>query len=290
MKSNSSKSTAQVRQSRTSGAKAKKTTSSPATAKRSRNKTAPTAPAPAELPREFAELETLLGYRFRRPELLREALTHRSWRAGMKPGTPEAEAPDNERLEFLGDAVLALRTSERMLAAFPQSTEGHLSRLRAWIVSARYLAEVAQKLQLGRFLLLSRGEEHIGGRSKERLLANGMEAILGAVHQDGGYRSSSRQIDRHVIGTCLETLSPEHVHEFAYKSVLQEWAHAQGKPQPVYRIVGVSGPEHSKTFTVEVEISGVYRGQAEAHSRKDGEQHAAHDALVQLGRIPSGPA
>lgn len=239
----------------------------------------------AEPPGEFAELEKLLGYRFRRPELLREALTHRSWRAGMKPGTPEAETPDNERLEFLGDAVLALRTSERLLAAFPQSTEGRLSRLRSWIVSARYLADVAQKLQLGSFLLISRGEERIGGRNKERLLANVMEAILGAVHQDGGYRSSSRLIDRHVIGSRLESLTPEHVHEFAYKSVLQEWAHAQGKPQPVYRIIGVSGPEHGKTFTVEVEIAGVYRGQAEAHSRKDGEQRAAHDALVQLGRI-----
>lgn len=233
--------------------------------------------------RAFAELEEKLHYRFQRPELLREALTHRSWRAGLKPG--EADIADNERLEFLGDAVLALRTSERLLTRFPESQEGRLSRLRSWIVSARYLADVSQGLDLGRFLLLSRGEESIGGRSKERLLANALEAVVGAVHLDGGYQASSRLIDQHVLGERLETITPEHLHEFAYKSALQEWTHAEGKPLPVYRIQAVSGPEHGKTFTVEVEIPGVCRATAEGHSRKDGEQRAARAALVLLGRV-----
>lgn len=201
----------------------------------------------------------------------------------------QGHEPDYERLEFLGDAVLGLRVSERLLQAFPDRSEGHLSRLRSWLVSARHLALGAHVLELGRFLRLSGGEEAIGGRGKERLLANAMEALIGALHLDHGYRAAARFIDEHVLGTALEDLTPEHLHEFAFKSALQEWAHAQSKPLPRYHIVGATGPEHGKLFQVEVTLPGLYAGRAQGHSKKEAEQRAARDALIHLGVIAAEP-
>jgi ribonuclease-3 len=232
-------------------------------------------------PVELDQLERRIDYRFRSIHLLELAVTHRSWSAAQQNGDPAQD--NNELLEFLGDSVLALRTSERLLKAFPNNSEGHLSRLRAWIVSARNLGAVAQQLELGRYLRLSRGEESIGGRTKERLLANALEALIGAIHSDRGYRAASRFIDTCVLGRHLETLSPEQLHEFAYKSALQEWSHAHGRPLPTYRVVDSSGPEHGKVFTVEVAIAGVYSGRATGRSKKEAEQKAAHGALSHLG-------
>lgn len=218
---------------------------------------------------------------FRDPSLLRQALTHRSWKS------VSAGEPDNERLEFLGDAALGLRVSERLLATFPQCAEGELSRLRSWLVSARHLAEVARRLSLGDQLRLSPGEERLGGRGRERILANALEAVVGAIQLDRGYAAAARFVDRCVLGSALTQLSPGHVHEFAYKSVLQEWAHAHHCPPPVYRVVAVSGPEHGKTFHVELRLEGVYTGEAQGRSKKSAEQNAASAALVQLGAVPA---
>lgn len=199
-------------------------------------------------------------------------------------GAGSAE-PDYERLEFLGDAVLGLRVSERLFATFPASPEGELSRLRSWLVSARHLARVAQTLSLGDFLRLSAGEERLGGRTRERILANALEAVIGAIHLDRGYASAARFIDRHVLGAALANLSPTGLHEFAYKSALQEWAHAHRHPAPVYRVVASTGPEHGKTFHVELRIEGLYTGRAQGASKKSAEQNAAHAALLKLGAI-----
>lgn len=236
------------------------------------------APRPATAEQQ---LQRHLGRRFRRPELLLQALTHSSWARDQA-----AAAPDNERLEFLGDAVLGLRVCERLSAAFPASSEGQLSRMRAWLVSARHLAEAARQLGLGPHLRLSKAEERIGGRDKPRLLANALEAVIAAIHVDGGYAAAARFIDAHVIGASLETLSPEQLHEFAYKSALQEWAHARGRAAPQYRVLAEEGPEHDKRFTVEVLLPGSLAERGSAGSKKAAEQAAARQALERLGLLP----
>lgn len=226
-------------------------------------------------------LEQRLGHAFRQPELLRQALTHRSF--GREQPDSQAPGVDNERLEFLGDAVLGLRICERLMAAFPEASEGQLSRLRSWLVSARNLALAAGRLELGAELRLSRAEEAIGGRDKQRLLANTMEAIIAALHLDAGYAAAADFIDRYIVGASLDQLSLEQLHEFAYKSALQEWAHAHARPLPRYRVLAASGPEHDKRFTVEVSLGDLYTGSATAPTKKDAEQKAAAAALAHLG-------
>ena len=243
----------------------------------------PSAPSPED------GLQERIGYRFRDSERLRLALTHRSWRGEESGVAAEAgeTAADNERLEFLGDAVLGLRVSERLVEAYPQSSEGQLSRLRAWLVSARHLGVAAERLELGRCLRISRAEESIGGRNKPRLLANAAEALIAALYLDGGYAAAAGFIDRHILGASLDELTPGHLHEFAYKSALQEWAHAEGRAVPAYRILGERGPQHAKTFTVEVTLPGVYTGTGSGSSKKTAEQKAAGAALAFLGLLPA---
>ncbi len=232
------------------------------------------------------ELQRRIAYQFRDPQLLQRALTHRSGAtvaAGLEDGHGLARN-DNERLEFLGDAVLGLRASERLLAAFPQSSEGRLSRLRSWLVSARHLSAVAAELELVHHVDLSRSKVGVGGRGRQRILADAVEAIIGAIHCDGGYEAAAAFVDVHVLRGEMETLSPESLHAFVYKSVLQEWAHVQGQPLPAYRVVDVAGPEHGRTFTVEVSVAGI-NATAVGQSRKEAEQLAAQSALTQLGAI-----
>lgn len=234
---------------------------------------------PAATPPEpAAELQPRLGYVFQRPELLRRALTHSSWRrAHGGAGANE----DNERLEFLGDAVLELRVSERLLAAHPESDEGQLTRWRAWLVSARHLARLAQGLELGAHLRLSSPEEAIGGRTKPRLLANALEAVIAAVHRDGGYAASAAFVDR-LMAAPLRQLGPETLHEFGFKSALQEWAHAQGASAPTYRLVEESGPDHGKRFIAEVAVASHPAFRGSGKTKKDAEQQAAAAALLAL--------
>ena len=243
----------------------------------SRQKRAPQAPE--------RTLQDAIGYRFQQPDLLGLALTHRSFRWEQAPAAP-ATGADNERFEFLGDAVLGLRISERLLERFPQSAEGQLSRLRSWLVSARNLDAAAHRLDLGRYLRLSRAEEAIGGRGKQRLLANATDALIAAIYLDGGYPAAARFIDQHILGTSLEELAPGDLHEFAYKSALQEWAHASSRPVPAYRVLAERGPQHEKIFTVEVEVPGVFTGAASGNSKKAAEQQAAAAALAFLGLLP----
>lgn len=235
------------------------------------------------------DLEQRLGHVFRDPSLLQRALTHRSYRRErMEAGERAAAAPtqDNERLEFLGDAVLGLRACERLIQVYPASSEGPLSRLRAWIVSASNLALAAQRLDLGAALRLSRAEESIGGRSKPRLLANAMEAVIAAIYLDGGYAPAAAFIDRHILASSLQQLPPGTLHEFAFKSALQEWAHAAGRKTPVYRVLSSAGPEHEKQFTVEVSLGEIFTGTATGTSKKAAEQRAAAAALAFLGVLP----
>ena len=223
-------------------------------------------------------LEAALGHSFRDPKLLERALTHKS---RVYEQNLQSVLDDNEQLEFLGDSILGFIVSELLVAAHPDYPEGRLSKLKAHLVSSSHLYEVAQDLGVGDFLLLGRGEERSGGRQKRALLADALEAIIAAIYLDGGIDAIRRFIaDRVVanfeppeqgIGTLLD-----------YKSALQEMTQALKLPQPRYSIVEERGPEHAKTFLVEVRVGREWISQAEGLSKKSAGQKAAQLILQQL--------
>lgn len=224
---------------------------------------------------ELTELEALLGHRFTERRWLEQALTHRSYR--QEAGS----ALDNERLEFLGDAVLTLLASEFLMARFPEWSEGQLSRSRARLVNGASLSVAASRLGLGRFLRLGHGEEKTGGRSKRALLADAYEAVVAAIYLDAGLEAAGRFARR----TLLEPALAEHSELLSradYKSALQEWLQARGQSPAEYLVVAESGPDHRKRFTVELRVQGSCLAVAEGASKKEAEQAAAREALAQL--------
>ena len=227
---------------------------------------------------ESEALEAALGYRFRSRELMARAFTHRS---SVYEKTSNATSTDNEQLEFLGDAILGFVVSDALVAAHADYPEGRLSKLKAHLVSASHLHEVAARLRLGDYLLLGRGEEMSGGREKKALLANAMEALIAALYLDGGIEPSRRFILEHVIGEA-EPASEEAL-ATDYKSALQELAQSMKLPQPRYAIVEERGPEHAKTFLVEVRVGREWVSRAEGLSKKSAGQRAAQEVLRQLG-------
>ena len=223
------------------------------------------------------ELERKLGYRFRSGALLAEALRHSSY-ANEHRG---AESVSNERLEFLGDSVLGFVTAEYLFARHPDSPEGELTRIRAALVCEESLHEVAQKLELGRYLKLGNGEEAGGGRQRTSILADATEAVFAAVYLDGGIEAASALIHRVLLdkeGTHADELVQD------YKTALQELVQRQTGQVLSYRMVGESGPDHAKTFTVEVLLNGTAVGAGDGHSKKEAEQAAAHAAIARLQR------
>ena len=211
------------------------------------------------------ELERKLGYRFRSGALLAEALRHSSY-ANEHRG---AESVSNERLEFLGDSVLGFVTAEYLFARHPDSPEGELTRIRAALVCEESLHEVAQKLELGRYLKLGNGEEAGGGRTRPSILADATEAVIAAVYLDGGLLDCER-----------EEVVEERRRD--YKTVLQELVQREPNRTLVYRMAEESGPDHDKTFTFEVLLNGAVVGRGEGHSKKEAEQMAARAALERL--------
>ena len=204
---------------------------------------------------------------------------------------------DNEQLEFLGDAVLALVTSEELFQRFPQFREGELSKLRAHLVSERHLIQVAQQLELGHYLRLGRGEEKSGGRGKTALLVDALEAILAAIYLDGGLEVAHEFVVRNVIAPELERMERGGgtLPVTDFKSALQEAVQSLGLPQPAYVMVEESGPEHSKTFTVEARLNmkggkdAEFIGRAQGSTKKTAEQDAARQLLTFLASRPKGP-
>ena len=245
---------------------------------------------------EITELEDLLGHRFRQRQLLEQALTHSSHAHEQESRGEAAAAPrDNEQLEFLGDAVLGFVTGQTLFERFPHFHEGQLSKTRAHLVSARHLVEVAGALGLGRFLRLGRGEEKSGGRGKAALLVNALEAVLAAIYLDAGLEPAREFILRRIVDPELERLAEQATDAFPitdHKSALQELLQAAGRPQPSYTVVKEEGPEHKKTFTVEVSILGEsqagYVGRAQGSTKKTAEQRAAREALEHLRAAPHG--
>jgi ribonuclease-3 len=225
---------------------------------------------------ESEALEAALGYRFVSRELLARAFTHRS---SVYEKTPGAVA-DNERLEFLGDAILGFVVSDALVASYPDYSEGRLTKLKAQLVSASHLHAVATRLHLGDHLLLGRGEEKGGGREKKALLANAVEAVIAALYLDGGMEPARRFILQHVIGETEP--SGEAALATDYKGALQELAQSRKLPQPRYAIVEERGPEHAKTFLVEVRVGREWVSRAEGWSKKSAGQKAAQEVLRRL--------
>jgi ribonuclease III len=228
---------------------------------------------------EAEALETALGHAFTSRELLIRALTHRS-SVYERTSAAEAALSDNEQLEFLGDAILGFVVSDALVRAQPDFPEGKLSKLKAHLVSASHLHQVAARLKLGDYLLLGRGEEMSGGREKKALLANAIEALIAALYLDGGIEPARRFILQHVIGGT-ETSSAE-APATDYKSALQEMAQSLKLPQPRYAIVEERGPEHAKTFLVEVRVGRDWVSRAEGLSKKSAGQKAAQEVLRRL--------
>jgi ribonuclease-3 len=251
--------------------------------------------------REIAALERLLGYHFQRPELIDQALTHSSQAReieALQPPKDGAKAGDNEQLEFLGDTVLALVTSEELFRRFPNFREGELSKLRAHLVSEKHLILVAQALELGHYLRLGRGEEKSGGRGKTALLVDALEAVLAAMYLDGGLESARTFILQTVVLPELERMNPGTggVPVMDFKSALQESLQASGRPQASYVLVKEAGPEHNKTFTVEARLHSAtghgkleFTGRAEGSTKKKAEQDAARQVLDYLASAAALP-
>jgi ribonuclease-3 len=251
--------------------------------------------------REITALETGLGYQFRQRTILEQAVTHTSQareQESQQVGEAKYRVHDNEQLEFLGDAVLALVTSEELFRRFPHFREGELSKLRAHLVSERHLIRVAQRLELGHYLRLGRGEEKSGGRAKTALLVDALEAVLAAIYLDGGFEVARDFIQRHVLAPELEGMEREGgtLPLTDFKSALQETVQGLGMPQPAYVLVEEAGPEHSKTFTVEARLSArngktpEFVGRAKGSTKKTAEQDAARQLLSYLASKPGGAA
>ncbi len=233
-------------------------------------------------------LEAAVGHEFHRRELLGQALTHSSHAREATDAIP-----DNEQMEFLGDAVLNLVTSEELYGRYPEYQEGELSKLRAHLVSARHLLKIADELELGDYLRLGRGEEKTGGRSKAALLVDALEALLAALYLDAGLEKAKEFILRRVVRPELDRLATEDHDDLLladYKSRLQERLHASGRPDPEYESVKEEGPEHRKTFTVAVVVRRgngevEFRSEGQGASKKRAGQAAAQKAIASLDAL-----
>lgn len=243
--------------------------------------------------RDNDDLEERLGYQFLKPELLERALTHssatpellveRSGQTVCDLALSSAQPHDNEQLEFLGDAVLDMLASEYLLFNFPDWSEGQLSKGRARIVNSFSLCTAARRLKLGTHLRLGRGEEKTGGREKPALLADAFEAVVAAIYLDGGLAPAREMLRRFLFEDALQA-GGERISESDRKSALQEFLQGRGDAPAEYRLAGETGPDHQKTFQVEVWVNGAYMASGAGNSKKEAEQQAASSALERLAQ------
>ena len=220
-------------------------------------------------------IEEKISYRFRDPELLRQALTHSSYANERGWGRLGC----NERLEFLGDSILGYFTAEYLYRGYPDKPEGEMTKLRAELVCETSLAKVAEELSLGEALLLGRGEELGGGRGRPSITADAVEALLAAVYLDGGAEEARRFVYTFILSNAPRA-AREGSHDF--KTLLQELVQRDGAESPLYRMTGESGPDHCKVFSAEVLVDGRALGEGSGRSKKEAEQNAARDALEKL--------
>jgi ribonuclease-3 len=226
---------------------------------------------------ELGVLEAAMGYRFRDRGLLEHALTHRSRANEDLTGG----VVDNESLEFLGDAVLGFAIADLLYRRYPDRDEGQKSKIKSGVVSAVTLARRAAHLDLGRFLLLGRGEEKSGGRLKLTLLADAYEAVIAAVYLDGGLEPARAFVERE-FSRELETAGASLMPGDDYKSALQEWLQSRGRPLPDYQVVEEIGPAHRRLFRIECRVTEDVLVCGEGRTKKEAEQDAARLALARL--------
>jgi ribonuclease-3 len=228
---------------------------------------------------DLLEWQDTLGYRFRDPALLERALTHSSY--WNERGAAEGLAGDNEVLELIGDSVLGLVVAESLWRRFPGWPVGKISQARSRIVSARYLHAAATRLNLGRLLLLGRGQEKTGLRGQRDVLADAYEATIAAIYLDAGLPEAAAFVERTLMGEALGE-DPEALGEPDDKWALMDFLRARGKAPPEFRLVSECGPDHRKMFLMEVAVEGRVLASAQAGSKKEAEQTAARIALTQL--------
>jgi ribonuclease-3 len=246
-----------------------------------------------------SELEQAIGHSFRNHDFLDQALTHASYAREAESQQDNGRHPDNEQMEFLGDAVLSFVVSQELFHRYPEYQEGELSKLRAHIVSARRLLRPARELGIGEHLRLGRGEERSGGRHKSALLVDTLEAIIAALFLDAGLEVAHSFILKHILEpelAELETHGGRQLPVMDYKSALQEAVHASGRSQARYITVKEEGPDHRKIFTVEAHVAASAIGddgfvcRSEGSTKKAAEQGAARLAWERLQLRQDRPA
>ncbi len=224
--------------------------------------------------KEIADLQNKLKINFKDSSLLRQALTHSSF-VNENPGIIS-----NERLEFLGDAVLGLVIGEKLYRDFPQYQEGELTRIRSSLVRKDTLSRIAKSVNLGGYLLLGKGEREGSGQNKPANLASALEAVLAAVYLDSGFKGAEKMILR-LFKAEIEAGFARNV-SVDYKSQLQAWLQSQYHKAPVYSVIEMKGPDHARRFTVEVKLDGKVLGKGSGNSKQQAETEAARKALVSL--------
>ncbi len=234
-----------------------------------------TLPIASERKKELQLFEKHAGIRFRRLDLLNLAFSHRSY----SNESPE-DIGNNERLEFLGDSVLGLVVAEYLFTELPDRPEGDLAKIKSFVVSEESLAVISRKLKVDNFILIGKGEEYSGGRSKKALLADCMEGIIGAFFIDSGFRDARKFILRQLVPEINKVL--ENRHRKDYKTLLQEMVQKRFKTYPRYELVKRTGPDHNKTFWMEVRINDEGYGTGSGKNKKEAEQNAAEMAYNQL--------
>ncbi|MBI5056581.1 MAG: ribonuclease III [Nitrospirae bacterium] len=224
----------------------------------------------------LADFEKAIGYKFRKKSLLKESLTHKSYAHEQQKNHPSF----NERMEFLGDAVLELIISEYIYTTYPEYTEADLSRIKAYAVQEATLAEVSIAINIGEYLSLGRGEEMTGGRKKASLLADAFEAVLAAIYLDSSYKKAKEFVLKHLAHKIEELTVTNFI--FDFKTKLQEVSQAQFSVLPRYIIHKEEGPEHRKTFEVKVFINQDFFGSGKGKTKKAAAQKAAEAALKKI--------
>ena len=234
---------------------------------------------------KLAKLENLIGHKFQDLAKLERAVTHRSWAFENISGQSEdtIRQTENESLEFVGDSVLGLIVAEQLFLANPKLGEGDLTVMKHQLVSTSTLARLGEKLNLGEYLRMGKGEEKTGGRQKQALLANTLEAVIGAIFFDGGYTAARVFVGR-IFADELKNASPRS--SVDYKSMLQETLQSSKRPAPIYRVIKTDGPPHARVFSVEATWEGG-SSNGEGNSIKSAEMEAAAKALKMLAAEPA---
>ena len=230
---------------------------------------------------KLEQLEETINYEFEDKELLQRAVTHKSF----PNENPELDIKNNERLEFLGDSVLNLVISTYLFSNFPDYPEGKLAKMKAILVSSTILADISRKLNLNQFVLLGKGEEMTGGRNRDSILADSMEAVIGAIYLD--QNRNKKTASEFILNNFKEDIDyvVEGRHIRDYKTLLQETIQKNNQERPEYIVSDEKGPDHNKTFIINVKLRDETLGLGKGNSKKEAEQKAAKAALLNLGEI-----